>query len=87
MCIRDSKRVVQVYDYVDFQIPMLARMFERRLKGYSAIGYTVEGGEENTKEPSAHNPQTATATVVPSRGGKENSPSSNDIRGVDPGRL
>jgi superfamily II DNA or RNA helicase len=46
----DNKRVVQVYDYVDFHIPMLARMFERRLKGYSAIGYTVEGVEENTME-------------------------------------
>ncbi len=49
--LHDNKRVVQVYDYVDFQIPMLARMFERRLKGYSAIGYTVEGGKENTIEP------------------------------------
>jgi hypothetical protein len=23
-------------------VPMLARMYERRLKGYSAIGYTIE---------------------------------------------
>lgn len=39
-----SKRVVQVYDYVDDAIPMLARMFERRLKGYSTIGYSVDRG-------------------------------------------
>lgn len=40
--LHDNKRVVQVYDYVDSYVPMLARMYERRLKGYSAIGYTVE---------------------------------------------
>jgi superfamily II DNA or RNA helicase len=40
--LHDNKRVVQVYDYVDDAVPMLARMYERRLKGYSAIGYTIE---------------------------------------------
>jgi len=40
--LHDNKRVVQVYDYVDDGVPMLARMFERRLKGYSAIGYSVD---------------------------------------------
>jgi len=39
--LHDNKRVVQVYDYVDDLVPMLARMYERRLKGYSAIGYTI----------------------------------------------
>ncbi|MFP5205188.1 MAG: TOTE conflict system archaeo-eukaryotic primase domain-containing protein [Acidobacteriota bacterium] len=40
--LHDNKRVVQVYDYVDGAIPMLARMYERRLKGYSAIGYSID---------------------------------------------
>lgn len=40
--LHDSKRFVQVYDYVDNNVLMLARMFERRLKGYGAIGYTIE---------------------------------------------
>ncbi len=40
--LHDNKRVVQVYDYVDDLVPMLARMYERRLKGYSAIGYVIE---------------------------------------------
>ncbi|MBI3694474.1 MAG: helicase [Acidobacteria bacterium] len=40
--LHDNKRVVRVYDYVDTQVPMLARMYERRLRGYQAIGYTVE---------------------------------------------
>src|SRR2546425_853187 len=39
--LHDNKRVVQVYDYVDSYVPMLARMYERRLKGYAALGYTI----------------------------------------------
>lgn len=27
-------------DYVDREVPMLQRMFQRRLRGYQAIGYT-----------------------------------------------
>ena len=41
--LHDGKSVVRVYDYVDSNVPMLARMYERRLKGYDAIGYTIEG--------------------------------------------
>jgi superfamily II DNA or RNA helicase len=40
--IHDGKKVVRVYDYVDSDVPMLARMFERRLNGYRAIGYELE---------------------------------------------
>lgn len=40
--LHDNKRVVQVYDYVDNGVPMLARMYERRMKGYSTIGYAIE---------------------------------------------
>ena len=45
----DSKRVVRVYDYVDAYIPMLSRMYERRLAGYRAIGYTVQDGQEQSQ--------------------------------------
>jgi superfamily II DNA or RNA helicase len=41
--LHDHKRVVEVYDYVDTQVRMLARMYERRLKGYSDMGYKVLG--------------------------------------------
>jgi superfamily II DNA or RNA helicase len=34
-----GKREVRIFDYVDGEIPMLARMFEKRLRGYRAIGY------------------------------------------------
>jgi hypothetical protein len=39
--LRDAKRVVRVYDYVDSNVLMLARMYARRLKGYSDIGYRI----------------------------------------------
>ncbi len=45
--LHDGKRVVQVYDYIDQNVAMLARMYERRLKGYDAIGYTLERGSSN----------------------------------------
>jgi superfamily II DNA or RNA helicase len=40
--LHDNKRFVQAYDYVDSHVPMLARMYERRLRGYGAIGYVIE---------------------------------------------
>jgi superfamily II DNA or RNA helicase len=46
--LHDNKLVVQVYDYVDIQVPMLMRMYEKRLKGYQAIGYTIQSGDENS---------------------------------------
>jgi superfamily II DNA or RNA helicase len=41
--IHKSKKEVMIYDYADFNVPVLARMFERRLKGYRSIGYEIEG--------------------------------------------
>ena len=37
--LHPEKTEVRIYDYVDSEVPMLARMFERRLRGYRAIGY------------------------------------------------
>lgn len=39
--LHSGKREVQVYDYADLDVPMLARMFERRCAGYEAVGYTL----------------------------------------------
>ena len=39
--IHGNKHVVRVYDYVDSCVPVLNRMYEKRLKAYKAIGYTV----------------------------------------------
>ena len=40
-----SKKIVEVYDYVDASIPMLARMFDKRLQGYKALGYLIHRTE------------------------------------------
>lgn len=39
--LHDSKREVRVYDYVDASAEMLEKMYHKRLKGYSLIGYQV----------------------------------------------
>ena len=51
--LHESKKVVEVYDYVDYSIPMLARMFDRRLRGYKALGYAIhsEGAALSDEEP------------------------------------
>ena len=36
-----NKKEVQVCDYADVQVAMLARMYKKRLSGYAALGYTV----------------------------------------------
>jgi hypothetical protein len=39
--LHDGKREVRVYDYADLNVSMLARMFDRRCRGYEAVGYTL----------------------------------------------
>ena len=39
--LHDSKREVVIYDYVDGEVPVLARMAAKRAAGYSAIGYAI----------------------------------------------
>ena len=42
--LHPGKTEVRIFDYVDRDVPMLLRMFEKRLRGYRAIGYAR--GEE-----------------------------------------
>jgi len=37
----EGKRDVRIYDYADLDVPMLARMFDRRCRGYEGIGYRI----------------------------------------------
>ena len=37
--LHPGKRDLRIFDYVDRDVPMLLRMFEKRLRGYRAIGY------------------------------------------------
>ncbi|MCP5069848.1 MAG: DEAD/DEAH box helicase family protein [bacterium] len=36
-----AKMEVRILDYVDRDVPMLARMFDKRMRGYRAMGYVV----------------------------------------------
>jgi superfamily II DNA or RNA helicase len=53
--LHEGKQEVRIFDYVDCAVPMLARMFEKRLRGYRAIGYTQadvpSGYEESLNDP------------------------------------
>jgi superfamily II DNA or RNA helicase len=42
--LHENKKEVLVYDYSDVLVPMLARMYKKRLAGYSALGYVVADG-------------------------------------------
>lgn len=37
-----GKNEVQIYDYVDIHVPVLENMYQKRLKGYGAIGYKIK---------------------------------------------
>ena len=37
----ESKEKVVIHDYVDSALPTLQRMYKRRLKGYTALGYSI----------------------------------------------
>jgi superfamily II DNA or RNA helicase len=48
--LHPGKTEVRIYDYVDRDVPMLARMFEKRLRGYRAIGYDRNSGRPLRRE-------------------------------------
>jgi len=39
----EGKQEVQIYDYVDVHVATLEGMYQKRLKGYAAIGYKAKG--------------------------------------------
>ncbi|MCK4467325.1 MAG: hypothetical protein KAU60_03120 [Desulfobacterales bacterium] len=39
--LHDMKTEVIIYDYADLNIPMLVKMYGRRVSGYKAIGYEI----------------------------------------------
>lgn len=46
--LHDSKREVRILDYVDGAVPLFNAMFDKRRKGYAAIGYDVVIDEAQT---------------------------------------
>jgi superfamily II DNA or RNA helicase len=49
--LHPGKTEVRIYDYVDRRVPTLDRMFERRLRGYRAIGYDTESARSELMDP------------------------------------
>lgn len=49
-----GKTEVRIYDYVDHAVPMLMKMFKKRLRGYRVIGYardeTALGLQEDAED-------------------------------------
>jgi superfamily II DNA or RNA helicase len=39
--LHEDKHIVRVYDYVDACVPVLNRMYEKRVRAYKAVGYTL----------------------------------------------
>jgi hypothetical protein len=46
----EGKKTVQVYDDVDSQVPVLARTYEKRLRGYRTIGYKLKEQADDEEE-------------------------------------
>ncbi|HHY72034.1 MAG TPA: DEAD/DEAH box helicase family protein [Bacillus bacterium] len=45
-----SKQEVQVYDYVDVNVPVLKAMYEKRLAGYKSMGYVTENSKSVSEQ-------------------------------------
>jgi superfamily II DNA or RNA helicase len=62
-----GKTEVRIYDYVDPAVPLLACMFEKRLRGYRAIGYAREatalGSTQERAEPTVEYDEEAFAVL------------------------
>ena len=43
-----GKQDVRIYDYIEHDHPLLARMWERRLRGYRAMGYQIQNSDDRS---------------------------------------
>lgn len=46
----ENKTEVCIYDYIDIRVPLCEKMYRKRLKGYSSIGYGIRNAIENKIE-------------------------------------
>lgn len=53
----EGKQEVRIYDYVDVHIPVLERMYHKRLKGYPELGYSVKLSEQDAAASQIYNGQ------------------------------
>ena len=47
----EGKNEVQIFDYVDIRVPVLERMYQKRLKSYASIGYQTKSIENTLNSP------------------------------------
>jgi superfamily II DNA or RNA helicase len=52
----DGKHHVEVHDYVDTRVPVLARMHEKRLAGYAALGFDVRPARRRARSHARRSP-------------------------------
>ena len=60
--LHPGKTEVRIYDYVDREVALFQRMFEKRLRGYRAIGYARDDGPLND-DPGSGDATAGTATA------------------------
>jgi superfamily II DNA or RNA helicase len=55
--MHDTKHEVLIYDYVDQNVPVLARMAAKRRKAYQSIGYGISSSDDSlsTQQPISTN--------------------------------
>ena len=61
---RSQKTDVRVFDYSDPQVPMLLRMFEKRLRAYNALGYVRTNVDHFPLQPMAQHEPTQHEPIV-----------------------
>ena len=67
--LHPGKTEVRIFDYVDREVPMLLRMFEKRLRGYRAIGYARGEAPLGYAEPPERDDRIRRGRASPFRGG------------------
>jgi superfamily II DNA or RNA helicase len=66
--LHPGKTEVRIYDYVDREVPLFQRMFEKRLRGYRAIGYARDDGpldDDTGSGAPTVNEETAKTPAIP----------------------
>ena len=48
----EGKTEVRVYDYVDIHVPMLEKMYQKRVNGYVSVGYKAKADAKESVSPS-----------------------------------
>ncbi|GEK90984.1 TOTE conflict system archaeo-eukaryotic primase domain-containing protein [Alkalibacterium kapii] len=71
--LHEGKSDVRVYDYADIHLPVLERMYQKRLKGYASMGYELKSdNQENSRQAIYGTDDYYDALLTDLKGSKEN---------------